>query len=163
METTVKRVFVAVMDNGKSRVLPCPIRTADGKLMTQRLKRLINGNYQWNYAVWCDDCDDAHIFVNHDVYSQGLVWKRPLTLLTEIAQDRIELQHELYMLEGSSELTRAAPVLVPADATNSEISNIVLHELELRQAIKSRLRELSDIKKSQSDSHEYSGGGWMQP
>ena len=162
METTVKRVFVEVIDNGKPRVLPCPIRTTDGKLMTQRLKRLINGNYQWNYAVWRNDCEDAHIFVNHDVYSQGLVWKKPYTLLTEIVQDRVELQRELYMLEGTSELTRVAPVLVLDDATNSSISETILHELELRKAIKSRLRELGDIKSAQSRSHDYSGG-WMQP
>jgi len=162
METTVRKVFVEVIDNGKLRVLPCPIRTADGKLMSQRLKRLISGNYQWNYAVWRDDCDEAHIFVNHDVQSLGLVWKKPYTLLTEIVQDRIELQRELYMLEGTSELTRVAPVLVLDDTTNAGISEIIMRELELRKAIKSRLRELGDIKNAQSRSHDYSGG-WMQP
>ena len=193
METSVKRVFVEVIDNGKSRVLPCPIRTKDGKLMTQRLRRLLAGKYQWSYGSWCDISDDAHVFISHDVFPVGLVWRKPYTLLEEIAQSRLELQYELYMLEGSSDLTQATPVLVLPDSSNFEISSIMWRELELRHAIKRRIKELGEIKNRQANSHEYrygcdgghksdcanshdigddgrddgddshDGGGWMQP
>ena len=149
MKTTVKKVYVETIDNGKVRMRAIPIRTPSGELMTRRLKRLIEGKIRQNYGSWCELRDEeAQIFTQHEVYYVGMIWKRPCLLLQELVQDRIGLQHELYKLEGECDLTRSQPCAVASNATNLEISSAILCEIELRKDIKHRIRELDVIMES---------------
>jgi hypothetical protein len=76
----------------------------------------------------------------------GMVWKRPCRLLEEIIEDRFRLQHELFMLEGISDLTEARKNLVSLEAAEDfEISLAIWYELDLRKSIKQRIRELDFI------------------
>lgn len=75
-----------------------------------------------------------------------MVWKQPCVLLQEIAHDRAELQHELYLLEGENDLSSAQLAPIPPAATNLDVSLAIWRELELRRAIKRRIRELDRTK-----------------
>ena len=132
MRTTVDRVYVEVIDNGKAGLRSYPIRTPEGELMAHRLEQLVAGKFH----------------EQPDIRSVGMYWKEPYQLLQEIVDNRAELQHELYKMEGTSELAMTPILLVPKKAPSCTISELILKELRLRKQIKARLRELDQIKEA---------------
>ena len=145
MKTTVKTVTVEITDNGKRKYLTFSIATKDGDLMTNRLKKLLAGKISYCGNIW----RDGHgIFVDpiRDVHFVGMVWRPPYQLLQELIADRIQLQRELYKLEGKSELTNIQGVVTPKTVTSDVITEFVLDEIRTRELVKKRIRELDRIK-----------------
>ncbi len=155
MRTTVEKVYVETIDDdGRIGLASYPIRTEEGRLMINRLKRLLKIDIQQVNGPWRDphgnESDSAHIVFLDEPHYIGLVWKRPCQLLDEIIQARIDLQNELFRLEGESDLTSAnSEAVALCNLPNVEVSKMILQELELYKKIRSRIRTLDNTKDEQ--------------
>ena len=135
------RVIVEVRDEGGKKRFIRRVVTKDGQLMTIYLERLIKGRGYYH--------GDSREADRREVQFVGLVWLKPYTLLAELVKNRLELQSELFKLEGESELTQLEPTEVPEEAANATISSLVLKELENRRKIQAHIKELDRIKEEQ--------------
>lgn len=147
LKTTEKTVIVAITDNGELKRHIYPIATADGELMTHRLRRLLDGKI--------GHCINDYYEEWHDIRFVGLVWQKPYRLLEEIAQDRQRLQKELHALDS---WWAVMPVEIPEDATNGQISVMIRDELDDRKLYKSQIEE---IKKARENSLEHTAPAWI--
>ena len=118
------------------------IATKDGVLMTHRLEKLLSGSVIRRH----EERLDAHYGEWHDIQFVGMVWRPPYRLLQEIADDRKELQRELFQMEGLNDLTEYPTLDIPMKECSHKISELIKTELDLRKKLKARLHELDDIK-----------------
>ena len=125
------KVIVEVLDESGKKCFIRQAVTKGGQLKTGYLEWLIKGG-----GYYHGDSRDRRGF-----QFLGLVWLKPYTLLAELVKNRLELQSELFKLEGESELTRLEPTEVPEEAANATISSLVLKELENRRKIQDRIKE----------------------
>lgn len=146
MKTTVETVDVELIDDGHRTIRRYFIATKNGILMTHRLEKLLNGGVIRRH----EERLDAHYGDWHDIQSIGMVWQPPYQLLREIAENRKELQRELFQMEGLTDLTEYPTLDIPMKECSHEISELIKVELSLRKKLKARLRELDQIKASQA-------------
>ena len=129
MKDKVETAIIEVTEDGRHKRYAFPIVTASGKLMTHRLRRLLNGKFG-------SFSSNGHTVTQHFV---GMVWKPPYTVLELLIQERRALQDELLRIEGHNEDTDAPPTIIPKRATNDEITRLVSYELKLHKEFSARI------------------------
>ena len=130
MFTTIKRVEVSVMIDGRETWFSYPIRTKEGFLMTHRLKNLLDGK------IGRQRMND-----DREIVPKGLVWRPPYTLVHEIMNERVRLQNDLKKCGYSGRLVELPARTIPEDASNTQISAIVKKELKLINKIRNKIAE----------------------
>ena len=134
MKTKAKIVKVSVLICGVPTVESYPIRTRTGELMTNRLEQILKGNLGHSHGRGHDD----HSYVEFI----GVKWTRPYVLLKELMDDRIALQAEVLKRDGHSKLTDDGVYIIPEEAPDQYISDLVLFEIRMRRALHQEIRML---------------------
>ena len=147
MRTSEKFVVAHISVNGRTETHRFPISTANGELMTHRLKRLVAGG-----SIHCRD-SDGHM-MSSDIVE--MVWRPPYVLFQEILRDRLWLQARLTgMAAGSPQdeqtncLMRELPTPIPESADSSAISTLIARELRLRKQLKQKLQKIERSRETQ--------------
>lgn len=133
MKTKAKNVQVLVKSCGNPVIQFISIRTDDGQLMTDRLERILSDSLEGCYP---------------GMEVVRVVWQCPYTILSELIRDRIALQNKILSLESSSILSREIisngdAVIIPEEAPDSYISQMVLYEIRRRRELKQKLLKLT--------------------
>ena len=145
MITSEMYVIVIAEHEGDIEYRKIPIASSKGELMTNRLKKLLAGHMSHPYGEYRGGISEIRMI--------GLFWRRPYTILREIAEDRIKRQKQL-MAEANAlnhhgpdiyELISEPPLEVPDQAGNEEISELMRREIDFRHRVKVKIKEIQNI------------------
>lgn len=131
MKDEVETAVIEVTEDGRHRRYSFPVVTESGKLMTHRLRRLLDGKFGSHSS-------NGQVVVQHFV---GMVWNPPYGVLELLIRERRALQDELLLIEGHNEDTDTPLTIIPERAANDEITRLVRHELKLHKKFSARINQ----------------------